>query len=122
MIDRELAGNLELVTMFMQTKQAAVLDNAGYHSSREAIETADAAIAARLDRLYRAIPDAESAMERRGPAGSIPRADRDTVERWEGEARTVQRELRSLPSRRPRSAGDRLMAWVQARVERPPAA
>ena len=121
-IDRELAGNLELVTMFMQTKQPAVLENAAYGAWRDAIAAADEPIAAQLAALYDALPAAESAMERRGPAASIPRADRETVERWEGQARTVQRELRSLPGRRPRSAGDRLLAWVQERMERSPAA
>jgi hypothetical protein len=121
-IDRELAGNLELVTMFMQTKQPAVLENAAMRAYRGEIAAADETTAGRLDALYDAMSEAESAMERRGPAGSIPRADRDTVERWEGEARSLQRELRSLPGRRPRSVGDRLVDWVRARVERSPAA
>jgi hypothetical protein len=121
-IDRELAGNLELVTMFMQTKQPVVLENAAYQVHRREIAADDETLAARLDRLYEAMPHAESAMERRGPAGSIPRAERDTVERWEGDARTVQREVRAAPGRRPRSAGDRLVEWVRARVERSAAA
>lgn len=121
-IDRELAGNLELVTMFMQTKQPAVLENAAYGAWRDAIVSADEAVAAQLAGVYDAMSDAESAMERRGPAASIPRADRETVERWEGQARTVQRELRSLPGRPPRSAGDSLVEWVRARMGRSPAA
>ena len=108
--------------MFMQTKQPAVLENAAYGAWRDAVVSADEAIAARLATVYDAMPDAESAMERRGPAASIPRADRETVERWEGQARTVQRELRSLPGRRPRSFGDRLVDWVRARMERSAAA
>jgi hypothetical protein len=121
-IDRELAGDLELVTMFMQTKQPAVLENAAYRAYRDEIAAADGQIATRLDALYDAMPEAESAMERRGPAGSIARADRDAVERWEGQARTLQLDLRSLPGRRPRSAGDRLVEWVRARMERSAAA
>lgn len=121
-LDRELAGNIELVTMFMQTKQPAVLDNVAYRAYREEVATADEPLGARLDALYEAMSGAESAMERRGPAGSIPGAARDIVERWEGEARTLQRELRSLPGRRPRSVGDRLVEWVRAWVERSAAA
>lgn len=121
-IDRELAGNLELVTMFMQTKQPAVLENAAYRAWREEVAAADEIVSARLGALYDAMADAETAMERRGPAGSISRADRETVQRWDGEARSLQRELRSLPSRPPRSAGDRLVQWVRERLERSPAA
>ena len=121
-IDRELAGNLELVTMFRQTRQPAVLENAAHHAWREEIAAADDALAARLERLYDGIDAAESAMERRGPAGSIPRADRETVDRWEGDARALQRELRLLPGRRPRGLGDRLVSWVTARVRRSAAA
>ncbi len=116
-IDRELAGNLELVTMYMQTKQPAILENAAYRAWRQEVVAADAALAARLDVLYERMPDAESAMERRGPAGSVRPEDRATVQQWEGNARVVQRALRQLPASGPRSAGDRLLAWVRARVQ-----
>src|SRR5919197_352910 len=66
-IDRELAGNLELVTMFMQTKQPAVLENAAMRAYRGEIAAADETTAGRLDALYDAMSEAESAMERRGP-------------------------------------------------------
>jgi hypothetical protein len=121
-IDRELAGNVELVTMFMQTKQPAVLENAAYRAWQDEVHAADEVVAARLATLYDRMPDAETAMERRGPAGSISRADRETVMRWEGQARALQLDLRSLPGRGPRSAGDRLVEWVRSRVERSPAA
>jgi hypothetical protein len=45
--------------------------------------------------LYARIPDAESAMERRGPANSLKDEDREIVERWEGDAREAQRRLRA---------------------------
>jgi len=121
-IDREMAANLELVTMFMQTKQSAVLENAAQHAWRPEIAAADPGLAARLDALYAAIPEAESAMERRGPAGSIRPEDRASVQRWEGEARTVGRELRRLPSTRPASWADRLLGRLRSRFpDRTPA-
>lgn len=116
-LDRELAGDLELVTMYMQTKQPAVLDNVAYSAWREDVARADADLGSRLDVLYERLPDAESAMERRGPAGSIPPQDRATVQHWEGAARVLQRDLRALPASRPRSAADRLLAWLRARLQ-----
>ncbi len=122
-IDRELAGNLELIVMYMQTKQPAVLENAAYLVWKEQLAAADSDLAARLDVLYERLADAETAMERRGPAGSIRPEDRATVQQWEGNARVLQRGVRALPASRPRSAGDRLVAWVRARAEgRTPAA
>jgi hypothetical protein len=114
-IDRELAANLELVTMFMQTRQAAVLENVAHGAWRQEIAAADPEVGARLDALYAAIPEAESAMERRGPAASFRREDRAIVERWDGEARTLQRALRRLPSARPASWADRLLVRSQRR-------
>ncbi len=120
-IDRELAGNLELVSMFMQTKQAAVLENTAYAAWHAEIVAADREVGARLDVLYERIPDAESAMERRGPAGSLRPEDRDTVGHWEGEARTLQRELRRVPQLLPPSFADRWVARLRARsASRPP--
>jgi hypothetical protein len=120
-IDREFAANLELVTMFMQTKQPATLENAAFLAGRAEIAAADEELAARLDVLYDGMSDAESAMERRGPAGSIRAEDRATVQHWEGSARVLQRAVRTLAASRPRSAGDRLVAWVTARVRGRPA-
>ncbi len=117
-IDRELAGNLELITMYMQTKQPAVLENAAYRAWREEVAAADEDVAARLDVLYERMPDAESAMERRGPAGSIRPEDRATVQQWEGNARVLQRAVRGLPGSPPRSGGDRLVAWLRSHVAR----
>jgi len=94
-IDRELAANLELTSMFDQTKQAFVLENGQWqlHGCTIAGELPDAhAFAAEL---YARIPDAESAMERRGPANSLRDEDREIVERWEGDAREAQRRLRA---------------------------
>ena len=95
-VDRELAGALELTTMFDQTRQAVVLENAEFLRFREllAAELAPATTAA-LDQLYAGLPEAESAMERRGPANTLKDADRRIVENWEGDAREVQRLLRA---------------------------
>lgn len=117
LVDAELAGNLELVTMYLQTKQPAVLEIATHERVRAELATADPALGARLDVLYERIPEAESAMERRGPAGSIRAEDRATVQRWEGYARQLQVALRALPASDPPSTGDRLVEWVRARVE-----
>lgn len=115
-IDREIAGNLELVGMFLQTKQPAVLDVEGYGAERATIAGADADLAARVDALYERLPEAESAMERRGPAGSFRGEDRAIVEGWEGEARSVQRALRALPASRPPTPGSRLLRRFRGRA------
>ena len=94
-IDRELAADLELTSMFDQTKQAFVLENGQWHLHRAVVARELPGAHAYLDDLYRRLPDAESAMERRGPANSLKDEDREIVERWEGDAREGQRRLRS---------------------------
>lgn len=100
-VDRELAADLELTAMFDQTKQAFVLENGQYgiHAATLAREVPEAADFVRD--LYERLPAAESAMERRGPAGSLKDADREVVESWEGDAREAQRRLRASAERRP---------------------
>lgn len=93
-LDRELAANLELTSMFDQTKQAVVLENGEFTRHRATIEVGLAGAYVGLADLYSRIADAESAMERRGPANSIRDDDRALIESWEGDARTVQRRLR----------------------------
>lgn len=114
-VERELAGNVELVGMFLQTKQPAVLELSGYREARGEIAGADAELASRLDVLYERIPDAESAMERRGPAGSLKPEDRETVHAWQGDARELQRAVRDLGERRPTSPGVRLLTSLRKR-------
>lgn len=94
-VDRELAANLELTSVFDQTKQAFVLENGQWQVHRSTIADELPAAHAFVDELYRRIPDAESAMERRGPANSLKDADREIVEAWEGDAREAQRRLRA---------------------------
>jgi len=118
-IDRELAANLELTGMFDQTKQAFVLENGqwGIHAAVVAREL-PAAHAFAAD-LYARIPATESAMERRGPANSVRDADRELVERWEGDAREAQRLLRAeLVRPRPRGLLARLIARLPGRRAR----
>ena len=93
-LDRELAANLELTGMFDQTKQAFVLEMAQWTIHAPTIERDAADLYRFLADLYGRIPEAESAMERRGPANTVTDADRDIVQRWEGDAREAQRLLR----------------------------
>jgi hypothetical protein len=94
-IDRELAANLELTSMFDQTKQAFVLENGQWHVHGATLARALPGAHAFAADLYARMPEAESAMERRGPANSVKEADREIVERWEGDAREAQRRLRA---------------------------
>lgn len=114
-IDRELAADLELTSMFDQTKQAFVLENGQWERHGGVIGRELPAAHAFLADLYARIPAAESAMERRGPAGSIRDEDRLLVEAWEGDAREGQRVLRAEAARRPPSLLERLIALFRAR-------
>jgi hypothetical protein len=108
-VDRELAANLELTSMFDQTKQAVVLENGEFARHSATIQAGLAAAHGPLADLYSRIPDTESAMERRGPANSLRDADRE-AQRGLREAlaapplspiRALFRRLRGvLPSRR----------------------
>ena len=102
-VDRELAANLELTSMFDQTKQAVVLENGEFARHRETIQAGLATQYGPLADLYSRIPAAESAMERRGPANSIRDDDRAVIQAWEGDARGAQRSLRDALAAPPRS-------------------
>jgi len=102
-VDRELAANLELTSVFDQTKQAVVLENGEFLRHRATIEAGLVVASGALADLYARISDAEAAMERRGPANSIRDDDRRLIETWEGDARSVQRELRDALARPPLS-------------------
>lgn len=108
-IERELAANLELTSMFDQTKQAFVLENGQWHLHGATIARALPAAHAFAADLYARMPEAESAMERRGPANSLKDEDREIVERWEGDAREAQRRLRADLTRPQRSLLRRLV-------------
>ncbi|MEK6206830.1 MAG: hypothetical protein AABM32_04240 [Chloroflexota bacterium] len=104
-VDRELAANLELTTMFDQTKQAVTLENGEFARHSATLARNAPPVAAAMAALYDRMSEAESAMERRGPANSLRPADRQLIEGWEGDAREVQRSLRSSLMARP------LMGW-----------
>ena len=93
-IDRELAANLELTSMFDQTHQAVVLENGEFTRHRAMIEVGLKTAYGILADLYSRVPDTESAMERRGPANTLRDDDRLLIETWEGDARAAQRGLR----------------------------
>lgn len=114
-VDRELAANLELTAIFGQTRQAFVLENGQFESNGAVLEREIPDAHARAVALYQGIPAAEAAMEKRGPANSLPDADRQVVEAWEGDARSVQAALREAAAARPRSALDRLIARLRVR-------
>jgi hypothetical protein len=100
-LDRELAADLELTGMFDQTKQAFVLEMAQWTIHAPTLERDVPDLHRFLADLYGRIPEAESAMERRGPANTLKDADRDIVQRWEGDAREGQRLLRGDLSPKP---------------------
>jgi hypothetical protein len=93
-VDRELAANLELMSLFDQTKQAVVLENGQFGLHRATLERAAPEVSGPVADLYSRIPDTETAMERRGPANSVREPDRRVIEAWEGDARAAQRALR----------------------------
>ena len=117
-VDRELAANLELTTMFDQTKQAVTLENSEFARYRATLERSARPAAAAIAALYERMPDAESAMERRGPANSIRAEDRQVIEAWEGDAREVQRTLRAALDARPAAGWPALSARLHGRFAR----
>lgn len=114
-IDRELAANLELTSMFDQTHHAVVLENGEFARHRATIEHELPSSFAALADLYGRMPEAESAMERRGPAASLREEDRAIVERWEGDARALQRALRDSLSETPRSLFAKLVGRLRGK-------
>ena len=112
-VDRELAADLEMMSMFDQTKQAFVLENAQFLRFRAVLEREIPDAYASVSSLYERIPVTESAMERRGPAGSIRDDDRATIHEWEGDAREAQRTLRSAATTAP------LSTWSEMRKKLP---
>jgi len=118
-VDRELAADLELSTMFDQTRQAFVMENSRFLAGRDVIAREAPEAFAIVADVFERIPAMEAAMERRGPAGTIPDADLAVVHAWEGDAREAQRALRAAlappPTARWRVVLDRLRARPPAR-------
>jgi hypothetical protein len=117
-VDRELAANLELTTMFDQTKQAVTLENGEFARHRATFERYARPAAEAVAALYERMSDAESAMERRGPANSLRPEDRQLIEAWEGDAREVQRSLRAVLNAPPRAGWAALSARLHGRFVR----
>jgi hypothetical protein len=114
-VDRELAADLELMSMFDTTKQAFVLENAQFLAGRDVLERELPETSIAIAALYEGIPATEAAMERRGPAGSIREDDRALIEAWEGDAREAQRALRAAAIAPPTSRWDELVTRLRAR-------
>jgi hypothetical protein len=117
-VDRELAANLELTSVFDQTKQAVTLENGEFARHRAILERNAGRAAVAVAALYDRMSETESAMERRGPANSLRPADRQLIEGWEGDAREAQRSLRDSLSARPRAGWKALSARLYGRSAR----
>ena len=117
-VDRELAANLELTTMFDQTKQAVTLENGEFARYSATLARHAAPVAAAVAKLYDRMSLAESAMERRGPANSLRPEDRSLIEGWEGDAREAQRSLRESLEARPPAGWPALSARLHGRFAR----
>src|SRR4029079_1331991 len=120
-IDRELAANIELASLWDQTHQAVVFENAEFtrHAAVLRRLTSGAFDFELLDEVYTRMPSVESAMERRGPVNSIKPEDKSFVETWEGDVREAQRGLRAAVAAPPPSAWALLMARLRTRGNRP---
>lgn len=117
-VDRELAANLELTTMFDQTKQAVTLENGAFARYSAVLAQHAAPAAAAIAKLYDRMSLAETAMERRGPANSLRPEDRELIEGWEGDAREAQRSLRDALGARPLRGWAAFSARLHARLAR----
>jgi len=96
-VDRELAANIELASLWDQTHQAVVFENGEFarHTAVLRRLASGAFDFELLTEVYERIPSVESAMERRGPVNSIKPEDKSIVETWEGDVREAQRWLRA---------------------------
>jgi len=112
-IDRELAGNIELCAMFDQTHQAAIFENAEFARQGTVLRAAAPAAFAFIATVYEGLPATESAMERRGPANTIRPEDLALIERWEGDVREAQRQLRAALAAPPRSLWSMLLGRLR---------
>lgn len=114
-IDRELAADLELTTMFDQTRQAFVLENGQFALHASVLAREAPRVHGQAAALYARIPETESAMERRGPANTLKDEDRLVVEGWEGDARALQAALRAAATAPLPSPLERLIARLGVR-------
>jgi len=94
-IDRELAANIELASMFDQTQQAVVFENGQFATHRAVLEAEVPAVMTTLASVYERMPSTEDAMERRGPANTITPQDKALIHTWEGDVRDARQRLRA---------------------------
>lgn len=120
-IDRELAANIELASLWDQTHQAVVFENAEFARHTAALRrlSSGAFDFELLSEVYARMPAVESAMERRGPVNSIRTEDKSFVESWEGDVREAQRWLRAAVNAPPPSAWALLVARLGRGRNRP---
>jgi hypothetical protein len=120
-IDRELAANIELASLWDQTHQPVVFENAEF--TRHAAVLRGVASGGfdfeLLAEVYTRMPSVESAMERRGPVNSIKPEDKAIVETWEGDVREAQRWLRAAVKAPPASAWVLLVRRLRGGRNRP---
>ena len=109
-VDRELAANIELASMFDQTHQAVIFENGQYTRHRDVLEAEVSVAATALASVYARIAATEDAMERRGPANSLKPEDKVLIETWEGDVRDAQRRLRDAVSAPALTLPQRLLA------------
>jgi hypothetical protein len=104
-VDRELAANIELASLWDQTHQAAVFENGEFARHAGSLRRlAPGAFDFELvSGVYERIPGVETAMARRGPVNSIKPEDKTLIETWEGDVRDAQRWLRSAVNAPPPS-------------------
>lgn len=114
-VDRELAANIELASLWDQTHQAAVFENGEF--ARHAAVLRQLAPGPfdfeLLTEVYARIPLVEGAMARRGPVNSIRPDDKTLVETWEGDVREAQRWLRSAVNETPPSTWSLLLGRLR---------
>jgi hypothetical protein len=111
-VDRELAANIELASMFDQTHQAALFEIGEFERHGATLRDDPAAFAA-IESVYARVAETEEAMARRGPANTIRPEDLALIERWEGDVRDAQRRLRESVNAPPPSAWSLLIARLR---------
>jgi hypothetical protein len=92
-VDRELAANLELASMFDQTHQPALFEIVEFERHGATLRD-DPAVFAAVESVYRRVAETEAAMARRGPANTIKPEDLAFIEGWEGDVRDAQHRMR----------------------------
>ena len=112
-VDRELAANIELASMFDQTQQPVVFENGQFAAHRAALEAEAPAVVNALASVYERMPATEDAMERRGPAHSIKPEDKALIQTWEGDVRDARRQLRAAVSAPAPTRWRRLLARLR---------